>query len=114
MYSKSHRKSRDLRKLEKKLSKEGINSHDSFGWLTMIHDSSHYERNDNGRCGEVASKYEHKRELGTHQLLEQIEEILRDQCDRVERMESFVFMYCVGNQLEKHFSRLRAEALAGM
>ena len=113
MYSKSHRKARDLRKFEKKLEKEGINARDSFGWLSMIHDKKHHGTDGDGCCGLVASKYEENRELGTHQLLTQLEEILSDQRDRVERMESFVYMNCVGNQLEKHFSRLRSEALAG-
>ncbi len=99
-----------MRKYEKLLTNEGINSRDSFGWLSIVTD---FDTSDSGRCGRVASNYENVRELGALQLFEQLEEVLRDQRDRVGRMKSFVYMNCVGNQLEKHFSRCRSEALAG-
>ena len=112
MYSNNRRKSRDLRDCEKILNKDGINVHDSFGWLSIVHNETHYDSHG-GCCGEDASKYEKVRELGTFELIEQLEELLEDQRDRVKRMESFVFMNCVGIQIEKHYSRSRSEALAG-
>ena len=112
MNSKNRRKSRDLREYENILIKDGINVHDSFGWLSISHKENHHD-NNGGCCGKVASKYENVRELGTLQLIEQLEELLKDQRDRVKRMESFVFMNCVGIQIEKHYSRSRSEALAG-
>jgi hypothetical protein len=52
------------------------------------------------------------RESGTEYLLESLGELLKEYNQRVESIESFVYMECVGIQLEKHFSQSRATALA--
>lgn len=112
MYSKTH--SDDLISFQKTLSRIGINTNDSAGWLSMIDkDDLSNCVNSEGRCGDIASKYQKIRELGTSQLLERMDQMLIEQRDRIERLESFVYMNCIANQIEKHFSKSRAEALAG-
>ena len=66
-----------------------------------------------GRCGEAAIWYERVRENETQQLLDSLSDILGNYEHRIESIENFVYMHCVGIQLEKHFSKQRVEALAG-
>ena len=40
--------------------------------------------------------------------------MLENYHQRLENIESYVYMQCVGIQLEKHFSQQRSESLAGM
>ena len=113
MYSKTSKKSNDYTAFEKTLSKIGINFHDSAGWLSMIDEKDHGYINSKGHCGDVASKYQQIREKDTSKLLKRIHEVLQDQRDRVEKLESFVYMNCIGIQIEKYFSKRRSDALAG-
>jgi len=95
------------------MSKIGINTDDTAGWLQA-------ENNDReggagaqtGRCGEAAIWYERVRENETQQLLDSLSDILGNYEHRIESIENFVYMHCVGIQLEKHFSKQRVEALA--
>jgi hypothetical protein len=46
-------------------------------------------------------------------LLSRVLKLLREYEQRLEGIESFVYMHCVGIQLEKHCSKVRAKALSG-
>ena len=102
---------------EKTLSEIGVNYRDTAGWLTLIEDededfyrgSTKYD----GSCGDVAAKYQDIRENGTAEFIKNMNKMLDEQRDRIERMESFVYMNCVAIEMEKHFSKVRSSALAG-
>ncbi|CAJ1951142.1 unnamed protein product [Cylindrotheca closterium] len=84
------------------LRKHGIALDDPLGWLQA-----------SGRtCGGEIANYMNTRESGTDWLINTLGELLKDYNERVESIESFVYMECVGIQLEKHFSQHRATALA--
>jgi len=81
--------------------REGIDLSDPAGWNT----------NGRGSCGSALNSYIETRDSGTEWLLESLGELLKEYSNRVEAIESFVYMECVGIQLEKHFSQARAAAL---
>ena len=83
------------------MEREGINLFDPAGWKS----------NDRGSCGNALNAYIETRDSGTEWLLESLGELLKEYTNRVEAIESFVYMECVGIQLEKHFSQARAAAL---
>lgn len=84
------------------LRRHGIAMDDPLGWLQR-----------SGRtCGGEIANYMNTRESGTDWLINSLVELLKDYNERVESIESFVYMECVGIQLEKHFSQHRATALA--
>jgi len=83
------------------LENEGILVSDPAGW----------KRNDRWSCGNALNTYCETRDSGTEWLLESLGELLKEYSHRVEAIESFVYMECVGIQLEKHFSQSRASAL---
>ena len=85
------------------LDSAGINLGDPCGW----------RRRDKGSCGVAVASYMKNREGRTESLLDSMGEMLKEYFLRVEAVESFVYMDCVGIQLEKHFSQNRASALAG-
>jgi hypothetical protein len=66
-----------------------------------------------GECGNFANAYIEGRDSQTDWLLSSLSGLLNDYTARVEVVESFVYMECVGVQLEKHFSQKRTEALTG-
>ena len=78
----------------------GIKLNDPAGWLRPE------------ACGGAVKSYVETRESGTEWLLDSLGELLKEYSQRVEAVESFVYMECVGIQLEKHFSQTRATALA--
>ena len=84
------------------LSRAGINLTDPAGWTRI----------QKGSCGESCQTYMDCRESGTEWLLESLGDLLKEYNQRVESIESFVYMECVGIQLEKHFSQSRGTALA--
>jgi hypothetical protein len=84
------------------LEAQGIDITDPNGWRS----------NDPGTCGSSITAYIETRDSGTEWLLESLHELLKEYNNRVEAVESFVYMECVGIQLEKHFSQARATALA--
>ena len=65
------------------------------------------------RCGETARQYLKRRDNQTHILTSRIVKLLEDYERRLGGIESFVYMHCVGIQLEKHCSRARTKALSG-
>lgn len=83
------------------MEREGINLSDPAGW----------KNNGRGSCGNALNTYVETRDSGTEWLLESLGELLKEYSHRVEAIESFVYMECVGIQLEKHFSQARASAL---
>jgi hypothetical protein len=58
-------------------------------------------------------QYTDLKNSGNEKLLETLEDMLEKYKQRLENIESYVYMQCVGIQLEKHFSQQRTEALAG-
>mmetsp|Transcript_31429 Transcript_31429/g.75794 ORF Transcript_31429/g.75794 Transcript_31429/m.75794 type:complete len:480 (-) Transcript_31429:278-1717(-) len=84
------------------LRRHGIAMDDPLGWL----------QRSSRTCGGEIANYMNAREAGTGWLINSLVELLKDYNERVESIESFVYMECVGIQLEKHFSQHRATALA--
>ncbi len=64
-------------------------------------------------CGEAARQYLKKRDNQASILISRIVKLLKNYEHRLEGIESFVYMHCVGIQLEKHCSRARSKALSG-
>lgn len=64
-------------------------------------------------CGEAARQYLKKRDNQASILISRMVKYLEDYEHRLEGIESFVYMHCVGIQLEKHCSRARSKALSG-
>jgi hypothetical protein len=85
-----------------KLERVGIHLNDPSGW----------RRTDEGTCGGATKRYIENRESGVEWLLDSLRELQKEYSQRIEAVESFVYMECVGIQLEKHFSQQRATALA--
>jgi hypothetical protein len=84
------------------LQKHGIHLRDPSGWL----------QRSVGSCGGDLATYLNARESGSEWLMNSLGDLLKDYNQRVESVESFVYMECLGIQLEKHFSQTRATALA--
>jgi hypothetical protein len=84
------------------LEAEGIDISDPNGWRS----------NETGTCGNSINAFIETRDSGTEWLLVSLADLLKEYNQRVEAVESFVYMECVGIQLEKHFSQARATALA--
>mmetsp|Transcript_3214 Transcript_3214/g.4705 ORF Transcript_3214/g.4705 Transcript_3214/m.4705 type:complete len:670 (-) Transcript_3214:162-2171(-) len=85
------------------LQQSGIVTDDPAGWLTG---------KKKGKCGQALWLYMQSRDVDILGFLEKIDKMMEDYKDRVEAIESYVYMQCLGIQLEKHFSKQRAEALA--
>ncbi|CAB9525152.1 expressed unknown protein [Seminavis robusta] len=102
----------------KPLSKAGILLNDPMGWSTPFVELSSQVINSGpngkgrGDCGNVAKTYIEGRDSQTEWLLSSLSGLLNEYTQRVEVVESFVYMECVGVQLEKHFSQKRTEALS--
>lgn len=84
------------------LQKHAIHLRDPSGWL----------QRSVGSCGGDLATYLNAREAGSEWLVNSLGDLLKDYNQRVEAVESFVYMECAGIQLEKHFSQSRATALA--
>eukprot|EP00804_Cyclotella_cryptica_P007782 CCRYP_001391-RC/>CCRYP_001391-RC protein AED:0.05 eAED:0.05 QI:3891/0.8/0.83/1/0.4/0.16/6/351/188 len=61
-----------------------------------------------------ARRYLKKRDYQANILISRVLKLLREYEQRLEGIESFVYMHCVGIQLEKHCSKVRAKALSGI
>jgi hypothetical protein len=57
-------------------------------------------------------QYVNTRDAHVEWLLSSLDGLLNEYYQRIEVIEGFVFMECVGIQLEKHFSAQRAKALS--
>lgn len=81
-----------------------IATNDPAGWVSS--------KAHGGRCKELAMTYVESRDVGLETFLNELTSLLTAYNDRLENVESFVYMQCVGIQLEKHFSKVRADSLA--
>jgi len=96
------------------LERAGVDLSDVPGWLAAseIIETGQQHQHRVGRCGELLVDYQRVRDAEVAVFLARINQLLADYHKRVEMIESFVYMHCVGIQLEKHYSQLRSEALA--
>ena len=95
------------------LSRAGIDMSDPFGWNSIYNPTNKSSKTSftQGRVGDLAGAYMNARDSQTGWLLSSLSELLNDYHERIEVVESFVYMECVGIQLEKHFSQKRTQAL---
>jgi hypothetical protein len=95
------------------LSRAGVDTSDPFGWSSVYNPTNMSSKTafTQGRVGDLAVAYMNTRDSQTEWLLSSISELLNEYNERIEVVESFVYMECVGIQLEKHFSQKRAQAL---
>jgi hypothetical protein len=89
------------------LENAGIKLNDPAGWLSSV-----AEQKSKVSCGASLLAYLESRDTDTEAFLAKLERQLQDYKIRIEFIESYVYMQCVGIQLEKHFSKIRANALA--
>ena len=95
----------------------GADFSDPAGWLAaieIIETGSGHQCRPGGVSAEraacVLSASARRRRVAV--LLARTNQLLADYHKRLEMIESFVYMHCVGIQLEKHYSQMRSEALA--
>jgi hypothetical protein len=96
------------------LSEAGLDLSDPFGWTAALKDKrAKNPRNTQSRglVGDAAVAYLRSRDARTQWLLQSFDDLFSDYFNRVEAIEGFVYMECVGIQLEKHYSLQRANAL---
>jgi len=114
LYKMTDASSKDHKRIENTLKNIGMHIHDSAGWLTIVDTKEcHGNVKNKGRCGQIASRYLETREKDTLKVLEQMNIMLIEQCKYIQCIDSFLYMHCVGIQIEKHYSKLRSDALAG-
>jgi hypothetical protein len=90
----------------------GIDTTDPLGWSAAVKQKNQgTSKLPRGQVGERALAYFKARDAQTDWLLSSLHDLLVSYFDRVEVIEGFVYMECVGIQLEKHFSHKRASAL---
>lgn len=94
----------------KLLAQNGIVTNDPMGWSTAFGEKTSEAKE---HCGLASLGYVQKKDSQTDLLLDNLSDLLNEYSKRVEVVESFVYMECVGVQLEKFFSQKRAQALAG-
>jgi len=98
------------------LTNAGINTSDPYGWIPVAAAATQKNRRSTllsqGRVGDLAVRYVHARDAQVEWLLGSLDGLLNEYYQRVEAIESFVFMESLGILLEKHFSAKRAKALS--
>lgn len=82
----------------------GIDMNDDMGWL-----SSDPMSQEN--LGDTSAHYNQTRDAQIEWLISSISDLFKDYYQRIEVIEGFVYMECVGIQLEKNFSAKRSKAL---
>jgi hypothetical protein len=90
----------------------GVSTSDRAGWLSTDK-SSNQTSKEIGNCGMAAMEYQKVQDSELAAMLSRISFLLQDYKRRVEGIQSFAYMHCVGIQIEKHYSNNRAQALAG-
>jgi hypothetical protein len=99
----------------------GIDTSDPFGWIPLVSTASCHSGSSSrssrstftqGRVGDLAVRYGKTRDAQVEWLLSSLLGLLNEYYQRIEVIESFVYMECVGIQLEKHFSAKRAKLLS--
>uniref|UniRef100_A0A7S1UTI8 PX domain-containing protein n=1 Tax=Grammatophora oceanica TaxID=210454 RepID=A0A7S1UTI8_9STRA len=98
----SNRKPRSMLPSVSLLGSAGIATNDPTGWVSAKR---------NGKCREASQTYLDTKDCSLNSFLNDLEVMLHDYEHRIECIESFVYMQCVGIQLEKHFSMKRTDAL---
>jgi len=66
-----------------------------------------------GKCGSVAMQYQQVRRHGKEQFFTRMSARLQGYEIVIEELENYIWMHRVGDHIEKHYSNLRADALAG-
>lgn len=95
------------------LARAGIDTTDPLGWTAALSKSpSRRAASFDARVGELARAYYEVKDSQTLWLLKSIHGLLMEYFERVEAIEGFVYMECIGIQLEKHFSEQRGVALS--
>ena len=102
------------------LTSEGVDVIDRAGWLipqklsnlSLSVPDKEYVNIHRGQCGPMAQMYISFRHQTESKILNNIRRALSDYELRVEQIESFVYLHCVGIQVEKHYSRARTNAVA--
>lgn len=89
------------------LASRGINSLDPAGWTVTISSSD----DTTGKCGSKAFKYQQSRDRNSLAFFSQISDRLQDFDLLIESLESFLYMYRLGEHIESHYSRIRSRAL---
>jgi len=87
---------------------------DPFHWSAVFAPEQQASRNrlTQNSVGGLARECMEAKDKSTAWLLGCMSELLNDYQHRVQQIESYVYMECVGIQLERHFSEKRAAALA--
>jgi hypothetical protein len=87
---------------------------DPFHWSAVFRPEVQSSRNGltQNSVGGLARECMDVKDKNTAWLLSCMSELLNDYQERVQQIESYVYMECVGIQLERHFSERRAAALA--
>ena len=87
------------------LEQAGVDFSDPAGWLaaTEIIETGSEHQHRPGKCGELLVSYQQVRDTEVAVLLARTNQLLADYHKRLEMIESFVYMHCVGIQLEKHY-----------
>ena len=110
------------------LTRAGIDMTDPLGWMTALNcqqkhpvqqyplprQEEHKQRNRSsgtGNVGDLFFAYMEARDSRTECLLDNLTDLLREYQDRVEMVEGYLFMQCVGIKLEKYFNEKRTKAL---
>jgi hypothetical protein len=97
------------------LAKAGIDTtNDAFGWYATATAAERGATTTSRQAsvGELAFAYATARDSRMEWLLSTLTGLLDEYYQRIETIEGFVYMECVGIQLEKHFSQKRAKALS--
>jgi hypothetical protein len=108
------------------LTNAGVDTSDPFGWLSSATTvsmsrtlSSSSKKSSSPASAQAARgvgaravQYVMARDAQVEWLLSSLDGLLNEYYQRIEVVEGFVYMECVGIQLEKHFSSKRAKALS--
>ena len=105
----------------------GIDTTDPSGWIptmtslsatrgasqaTAFKPLNNNSNSTPARIGNCAVQYVNTRDAHIEWLISSLDGLFQEYTQRIEVIEGFVYMECVGIQLEKHFSAKRAKALA--
>jgi hypothetical protein len=102
------------------LARAGVDTTDPVGWSAALPNynsatasprKKHHLSIEHTPVGELAVSYLAACDSHMDSMLESLAKLLREYFTRVEVIEGFVYMECVGIQLERHFSQKRSSAL---
>lgn len=92
----------------------GIDTTDPSGWIpleTALTQRGSKTSSFHSSVGNLAVRYVNARDAQVEWLVSSLDGLLSEYYQRIEVIEGFVYMECVGIQLEKHFNAKRAKAL---